>query len=84
MTPCSSPINIKARGMVKKLNVHEAHGRRDDGEEEEERLYHGGQELATAASLQLLSSNFGRFAGASSLTWRSSPRSPAAAVRLLR
>ena len=45
MPPCSSPINIKARGMVKKLNVHiytankvikgqhEAHGRRDDGEE---------------------------------------------------
>ena len=84
--------------MVKKLNVHidiytankvikgqhEAHGRRDDGEEEEEKLYHGGREPATAASLQLLSSNFGRFIGASSLTWRSSPRSPAAAVRLLR
>jgi len=63
---------------------HEAHGRRDDGEEEEEKLYHGGREPATAASLQLLSSNFDRFVSASSLTWRSSPRSPVAAVRLLR
>jgi len=38
MTPCPSPINIKARNMVKKPNKvlkeqHEAHGRRDDGEE---------------------------------------------------
>ena len=45
MTPCPSPINIKVCSMVKKLKVHiytankvlkgqhEAHGRRDDGEE---------------------------------------------------
>jgi len=45
MTPCPSPINIKARNMVKKPKVHiytankvlkeqhEAHGKRDDGEE---------------------------------------------------